>query len=188
MVMPGNLRRWGKEASRLVEYGYDVIVPDYPGYGKSPGPPSESALNSTGDAVMKWALTHYEPDSITIYGRSLGSAVASYVSSKHPARQLILETTFYDFESLLQNKYKFLTTLRSDDTNVFPVYSYLEATDAPITIFQGDRDWVTPLPEAMRLKKHLKKGDKFFSINGGGHKNLNSIPTFKTLQEKTLND
>ena len=41
-----NLHRWGKIAVEFTKFGYDVLVMDYRGYGKSSGPRNEEYLYS----------------------------------------------------------------------------------------------------------------------------------------------
>src|SRR6266480_4839066 len=64
--------------------GTAVLVLDYPGYGGSGGRATEGALYAAADAAYA-ALTarpDVDPQRIYVYGRSLGSAVATYTAAR----------------------------------------------------------------------------------------------------------
>jgi len=78
---------------------YNFIAFNYPGYGNSEGKPSEKT-------ILKYALEiakKYRPQKII--GRSLGSAVASYVASKIEVDTLLIITPFDSIENVAQNSY-----------------------------------------------------------------------------------
>lgn len=84
-------------ASKIKEYNFISI--NYPGYGNSEGKPSEKA-------ILKYALEiakKYKPKHII--GRSLGTAVASYVASKIEVDRLMLITPFDSIADVAQSKY-----------------------------------------------------------------------------------
>jgi fermentation-respiration switch protein FrsA (DUF1100 family) len=68
----------------------------------------------------------------------------------------------------------------------FPTNEYLPAVTAPITIFQGTDDGVVAYGNASRLKKLLKPGDEFITIEGGGHNDLHKFPMFRERLEAVL--
>ncbi len=55
----GDLRRWAKVTEYYVGLGYDVIVMDYRGYGKSTGKRTEISLMSDAAMFYDYALNHY---------------------------------------------------------------------------------------------------------------------------------
>ena len=81
---------------------YNFIGFNYPGYAKSEGKPTEKAILKYADEIYR----KYKPN--FIIGRSLGSAVASYLASKHQFKGLLLITPFDSIEHLAQKKYPFL--------------------------------------------------------------------------------
>lgn len=56
--------------------GAPVLAVDYPGYGRSPGRPSEEGLMATGEAALTWAAARWPDRPIVACGWSLGAAVA----------------------------------------------------------------------------------------------------------------
>lgn len=90
----GNLSRWGEITGFFVDLDYDVFVMDYRTYGKSTGDLSEQVLYDDAQMCYDHVLKHYKASDISIYGRSLGTGMATFLASKNEARQLILETPF----------------------------------------------------------------------------------------------
>src|SRR6185369_16226885 len=48
-----NLQRWGNYAVDLTRHGYEVVMMDYRGYGKSSGAPSEQNLHEDAELVYR---------------------------------------------------------------------------------------------------------------------------------------
>jgi uncharacterized protein len=176
-----NLQRWGQYAVDFTTLGYSVLMIDYSGYGKSSGTPSELMLYQNAEDTWQWAQSHLPGRNFIIYGRSLGTAVAAQLASKHQASQLILETPFYQIE---QTRFRFL--LLFGDKYKFANYQYLPEVKYPITIFQGTNDEVVPYSSALKLKPFLKQNDKFIVIEGGGHKNLRTFDRYHQELAKVL--
>ncbi|NUO02720.1 MAG: alpha/beta fold hydrolase [Saprospiraceae bacterium] len=169
----GNLQRWGKLAADFIRHGYDFFVIDYPGYGKSPGKPTEEGCYHSAQMAYSWALERYASEWIIIYGRSLGSAMASWLAAHRPARQLILETPFPSMAKLIAYKApRFIADLGTPVH--FPVEHFLQRVPYPKSVFQGTHDWIVPYKAALELKPWVGD-DRFFVIEGGGHKNLNQF-------------
>jgi len=176
-----NMQRWGKYAVDFTQLGYQVIMIDYAGFGKTEGTPTEQKLYQNAEDVWNWAQHHLEEKNFIIYGRSLGTGVAAHLAAQHKASQLILETPFYE---LAQDRYKpfFIFGLKHG----FPNYKYLPKIDYPITIIQGTNDWVVSLASAQKLAPLLKPTDSFFVIEGGGHKNLREFDEYHKVLEEIL--
>ena len=174
-----NLKRWGRVSSDFTERGYDVIMMDYRGFGKSDGKATESNMYSDAEKMYEYALEKYAPEDIIVYGRSIGSGVATQLVSQKKVKALFLETPFYSLEDVVRNKYPFVLLLFNLEFQ-FPNFSNIDSIDIPIHIFHGTNDKVVPYESAEKLKSYLKESDTFITIDGAGHKN---IPTFEVYQE-----
>ena len=69
----------------LWQAGLAVLIVDYRGYGGSSGAPYEEGLYRDGVAAFDWLRAKVGPRPITLFGRSLGSAVAAQVALHRPA-------------------------------------------------------------------------------------------------------
>ena len=181
----GNINRYSKFAANFTRNGYEVWMPDYPGYGKTIGDMSEKIMYQQAEQVYKMALTKYKKDSIIIYGKSLGTGVAAYLASVKDCKALILETPYYSIPDLF-NCFTFIYPTARMANFKFPTNNYLEEVKAPITIFQGNNDGVIPYRCAAKLKKVLKSSDQFITINDGTHNNLSEFPLFQQKLDSLL--
>lgn len=170
-----NISWYAKYAPSFTKQGYEVWMIDYPGFGKSTGPFTEQQLYDWGLALYKLARVRYSPDSIIIYGKSLGTGVAAQLASVRDCRQLILETPYYDFQSIAKDWLPFYPLNRMMRFKI-PTWQYLPKVDAPIIIFHGTNDGVIGYRNASRLKPFLKVKDLFITIEGGSHNDLFHYP------------
>ncbi len=181
-----NLQRWGQYAVDFTQLGYDVLVTDYRGYGKSTGTPGESYLYKDAQTILTWAKNNVSFTRLILYGRSLGSAVASNLAIVATPELLILETpfdelsgtTYLPIEPLL-----YFFPLQHQ----FPNKSFLPQVKCRIIIIHGTDDWVVPMSSAAKLKAVLKEGDQFVVIEGGSHKNLRDFKSYHKVLVEVLN-
>jgi uncharacterized protein len=175
------------QASYFLQYGYDLLVFNYRGYGKSTGKRSEKKLYQDAELVYQYALKKYPENQLMIYGRSMGSGLASYLASKHHPAKLILETPFYSMREVVQSKMPFIWV---DLILRFPFRSdiYLVKTDCPIYILHGTHDQVVPLASAQKLATLVPHRTHFTIIPKGEHNNLGFFEAFREEMEKILSE
>ena len=80
-----------------------VYLPKYRGYGGSTGKPTEAGLYS--DALFVYDQLKSKHKNISVIGRSLGSAVATFVASKRAVEKLVLITPFDSIKNIAQASY-----------------------------------------------------------------------------------
>jgi hypothetical protein len=173
-----NVIRYEKNAEIFTKKGYEVWIPDYPTYGKTTGELTEENMYLQAKEVYKLAHSKFSSDSIFVYGKSLGTGVASYIAAKEKCAALILETPFYSIPSLFSTYAPIYPTSRMSHFK-FPVGEYLGEVTEPVLIFSGTSDKVIPYRNAAKLKKVLKKGDEFITLQNGTHNNVTSFPIFQ---------
>jgi alpha-beta hydrolase superfamily lysophospholipase len=181
-----NVTRYAKHVSNFTKNGYEVWMPDYPGYGKTTGKLTEENFYRQAKEVYKLAHSKFAADSIIVYGKSLGSGVASHIAANYECKRLILETPFYSLPSLYSHYAPIYPVTRMAHFQ-FPVGENLKEVKAPVTIFHGTDDSVIPYSNASKLKKDLKAGDEFITIEAGAHNNLVSFPLFQSKLDSLLN-
>lgn len=172
-----NINHYAMFANNFTKNGYEVWMIDYPGFGKTSGELTEKKLYMQAMLMYRLANTHFNKDSIIIYGKSFGTGIASQLASAADCKTLILETPYSSIPDLFAcyapiYPTSFMAKLK------LPSIEYLEAVKAPITIFHGDDDEIIPYRCAAKLKKVLKPADKFITIEKGKHNNLNSFEIF----------
>jgi pimeloyl-ACP methyl ester carboxylesterase len=181
----GNLQRWGNFAPDLTRLGYDVVMMDYRGYGKSTGSPSEDILYHDAEAVLVWAKERQPAGKLVVYGRSLGSAVASRLAGKVNPDLLILETPFDELRAVFTpygSLVASLIPLRYTMSNA----EHLGRVHCRTIIFHGTDDRVVPLSSAEKLRPLIQSPDDFVIIPGGGHRGLKSFPEYQSRLAQVL--
>jgi uncharacterized protein len=155
----------------FTKHGYEVWMIDYPGYGKSTGKLSEEILYAWALKMYKFSRSRFSTDSIIIYGKSMGTGIASQLASVRDCKRLIMETPYYSIRSLF-SKYTPMYPVSMMLKYELPTYRFLEKVTAPVSFFHGTNDWIIPYSNAVRLKEKLKPIDEFVTIKGGSHNNL----------------
>jgi uncharacterized protein len=172
-----NISWYARFAPLFTKHGYEVWMMDYPGYGKSTGELTEQMLYNWALAKYKLARVRFSPDSIIIYGKSMGSGIAAQLASVRDCRRLLLETPYYNFPSLISQYAPVYPVQRMIKFKI-PTYQYLQKVTAPVTIFHGTDDGVIRFSNASKLKPYLEKQDDFVVIPGGSHNNLTESPAY----------
>lgn len=181
----GHLQRWAQHQGAFTRLGYDFFAIDYRGYGKSSGRPSEQGLYADGEAAYRWLLKHYPEEDIVVYGRSLGSAVASRLAKRRRPRLVILETPFDNMPNVIRA----ISRLPIPDALFrlqFPNDRYLPEANCPAFIFAGTRDRVVEYRLSQHLRPFLNSPEAFITIDGAGHRNLDTFPKYHYELERVL--
>lgn len=181
-----NLKRWGRIVQYFVDMNFDVFVMDYRGYGKSTGPLSEAAFYEDARACYNYVLQRYAEEDITVYGRSLGSAMASKVASENQPKRLILEAPFYSVIDVAQRRVPIYPADKLLHFS-FPNNEHLKNVNCPITIFHGTDDYVVPFSSGKKLADEFSDHKmELVTIEGGGHSNLKRFDAFKSAMQRIL--
>jgi hypothetical protein len=131
--------------------GAALLVVDYPGYGASGGRASEAGIYEAGDLAYEMIARRPDVDShrIYVYGRSLGSAVATRVAAEHEVAGLILESPFTSARDMAARHYRIfprgLVRLKLDNLET------IKRVRCPVLIFHGTADRLVPIEMGRRL-------------------------------------
>jgi hypothetical protein len=184
-----NIERYAPFASNFTKNNYEVWMIDYPGFGKSTGERTEQIIYNDAKEFYKMARARFGKDSITIYGKSIGTGIASQLASVKDCKRLILETPYYSIDALFTH-YAFIYPVSWMCNYHFPTYQYIEKAKVPVTIFHGTNDEVIPFEQSEMLMKPWDENYKFkielVAIEKGKHNNLNDFPLFHQKLDSLL--
>ena len=172
-----NIERYAPFAVNFTRNNYEVWMIDYPGFGKSTGKRTEKGLYSDAAILYEMARARFSREQIIIYGKSIGTGIASQLASVKDCKRVILETPYYSIDALMQH-YAFMYPVSWLTKYHFPTYTYFKKIEAPVTLFHGTDDEVIPYQQAMRLAKE-NPGVELITIEDGRHNNLNESPVFQ---------
>lgn len=175
----GNVEYHADAAPLLTRLGYEVWMPDYPGYGKSTGPRSEAILQQDAELVFKLLRARFAADSIIIYGQSLGSGPATWLASRVDCGQLILQSPFSSLPDLMR-RYAPIYPMGWLAKYQFNNAERLPEVDAPITIIHGTDDRIIPIRFGRKLAKAAPGRVRMIELEGVGHNDMLANPQFQS--------
>jgi uncharacterized protein len=172
------MRRW---------FPCNVLIYDYPGFGKSTGVPSEAGCYAAGHAAYDWLTKtmNIKPDELHLMGQSLGCAMACELAVKVEHRSLILLCPF--------------TTIRDRGQEIMAIFpvrwlmshhydnkSKLERYHKPLLIGHSTTDEVIPFHHGKNLFDAAGTKEKtFVTMPNIAHSEV--PPEFFQAMKKFLN-
>ena len=156
-----------------------LLVICYRGYGGSQGKPSQAALYQDGLAVYDWAVRQpgVAPEDLVVFGRSLGSSVATYLAAHRPVRAAILVTPFDSMTEVAGRHYP-IFPIRLLIRNPFPSTEHARRAHVPVLVIAGGRDDIIPAEHAERLLQAWAGPKEMHLLAGAGHNDIEGDPEY----------
>lgn len=189
LYLKGNsksIKGWGKFAVDFTRHGYNVVMVDYRGFGKSTGRRSQKAIKRDLQLVYNKLKEQTTEDRIILYGRSLGSGFAAKLASMNHPKMLVLDAPYYSLTKVTARYAPFMP-LSLLLKYPLPTYKWLKYVQCPIHIIHGTHDKLIPFKSSIKLSKVNPKLTKLHTIIGGGHKNLNNFESYHSMLDDILN-
>ena len=178
-----SIKGWGKFAVDFTRHGYDVLMVDYRGFGKSTGRRTQKAIKRDLQMIYNKVKEITPEKYIILYGRSLGSGFATKLASMNNPRMLILDAPYYSLSKVAKKFIPFMP-LTLFLKFPMPTYKWLKYVNCPIHIIHGTDDKLIPYKTSIKLSKIKPESTRLYTVIGGGHKNLNTfIEYHKMLTE-----
>ncbi|MRH99564.1 alpha/beta fold hydrolase [Kriegella sp. EG-1] len=188
LYLKGNsrsLKGWGKFAIDFTRHGFDVVMIDYRGFGKSTGIRTEEGIKRDLQYAYNELKKQVSEKYIVLYGRSLGSGFAAKLASTNNPRMLILDAPYYSMSHIAK---KFMPIMPMSLLLRFPIktYRWIEYVKCPIKIIHGTNDKLIPFKTSIKLSKINAKRTRLYPIIDGGHNNLHTYPQYHRFLEEIL--
>ncbi|HZN48786.1 MAG TPA: alpha/beta fold hydrolase [Ramlibacter sp.] len=178
----GNLAGWFSNADFYRQANFDLVMPDYRGFGKSTGSiASPEQLRADVRAVWEAVAERYRGKRVVLYGRSLGSGLAADL-----ARQLSAEGRRPDL-TVLVSAYSSIRELTAEYYPWVPsalvrypldTSSHLPGIAGPVLLLHGERDTLIGVHHAHRLRQVLPTA-RLVVVPGSGHDDLHASPVYR---------
>lgn len=141
---------WPDALAPYRRLGVSVLLPEFRGYGRSAGSPSQRAITEDLVRIHDLALGRPEVDRsrVLLHGRSLGGGAACALASARPPRALILQSTFTSVTAMAR-RYWIPGFLVRDPFDNLEVVRRLQPR---LLIIHGDRDELIPFQHARTLQ------------------------------------
>ncbi|NHF60129.1 alpha/beta hydrolase [Flavobacteriaceae bacterium TP-CH-4] len=175
-----SIKGWGKFAVDFTRHGYDVIMVDYRGFGKSTGRRTQKAIKRDLQVIYNRIKENVKEQYIILYGRSLGSGFATKLASMNNPRMLILDAPYYSL-SKVAKKYIPFMPLSLLIKFPMPTYKWMRYVNCPVHIIHGTDDKLIPYKTSVKLSKIKPSLTRLYTVIGGGHKNLNTFESYHKM-------
>jgi fermentation-respiration switch protein FrsA (DUF1100 family) len=156
----------------LAEAGFDLLLFDYRGYGRSSGRPSEEGTYRDARAARSVLLEQagVEASRVLYLGESLGGAIAVNLALGFPPRGLILQSAFTSVRDTAVEHYPFLPGFLVPDA--YPSHKRVGHLRSPLLVLHGEADEVVPVSHARALYQAAPEPKRLELLAGVGHNDL----------------
>lgn len=180
----GNLDTWFVNADFYRRAGYDLFMLDYRGYGKSSGRiDSEAQLRADVRAAWEQVAPRYQGLRRVIYGRSLGTALASGLAAEVRPELTVLVSPYASMAALMRLHYPWVPgrLLR------YPLDTAADVarTKGPVLLLHGEQDALIPPQQAEQLLAHAPQA-RLQRIAGAGHNDLQNFEAYLQAMREAL--
>jgi fermentation-respiration switch protein FrsA (DUF1100 family) len=165
----GSFTREHKRFAQFVADGYGFLSLDYRGFPGTPGALNQENILEDALNVYDWVAAR--DDQILLWGRSLGSGVATYVASEREAIALALESPFTATVDVAKERYPYLLVdvVMQDK---FPSREWMKDVNEPVFVAHGTADKVISVHFGERLYEMVPNKDGIWIVEGGTHGSL----------------
>jgi hypothetical protein len=154
----------------LQRHGFNVLMYDYRGYGRSEGTPTEDGIYKDGIAAYDFAasLPEVNRDRLFLWGTSLGGAVAIDVATHRRPAGMILESTFTSAKDVARLAYPLLPVQFFMRTKLNSIEK-IRTLSAPLMVIHGADDSIIPIALGRRLFNAANEPKEFYEIPKADH-------------------
>jgi pimeloyl-ACP methyl ester carboxylesterase len=146
---------------------------DYPGYGRSGGRPSESAVISGATAAAHWLKKYHPKSPLILCGWSLGASVATLVTAAYPEQisGLILLSPWTSLAAVARSHYPdWLVGRLLHET--YDSEAAASTINIPVLICHGRKDMTIPVNHSRQLADKFPYVAKFLEVPAAAHNDL----------------
>ena len=168
----GNLERWFVNVDFYRKANVDLFMLDYRGFGKSSGH-IESQAQLEADVRAAWAQVApaYAGKKRVIYGRSLGTGLATMLAAQNAPELTVLVSPYASMLQMAAEKYPWVpgAVLR------YPLRTdlLLPRVHGPVLLVHGDQDTLIPLQHSERLQLLMPQA-QLLRVPGAAHGDIHS--------------
>ena len=150
---------------------------NYRGYALSSGVPSEKAIYADALNIYDFVKSYDPKAEIIVMGRSLGSAVAGYVSAHRDVSATILITPLKSISALVKEVYPFLP-VKLILKHPFYLDQTVKQCRAKTFVLIAEQDEIIPRQHSMETYQAIPTAKELIELKGVGHNDVFTHPRF----------
>jgi uncharacterized protein len=181
----GNLETWFTHTDFWLSTGYDVLMLDYRGFGKSTGKiESEAQLNDDVLRAWNYVAHNYKDKKKVFFGRSLGTGLATKLATQTPADLVVLVAPYTSMIAMAREYYPWVPSfiLRYP----LPTDQLLPQLNTKILLLHGTSDKLIASEHSKHLVT-LNPNARLVEIKGAGHSDIHHFDTYTDTLKAALN-
>lgn len=160
----------------LFEADGSVFIYDYHGYGKSQGEPNDRNIVEDSVAAYDFMVKDLKvkPDSIVLYGESLGCAVSTSLMQSRPVQAVILQSPFINLARTAKDKIawaKIYPDFMFEQNHLDNLVPY-KTKHPPLLLIHGDKDWILNPDYSKEIYKAAVQPKQLLILEGKGHNDI----------------
>ncbi len=196
VVIPGsdaNKTRYAEALPLFIPNGFDVILVDYGGFGKSPGDPTFENVMADAYAVIDYALEQHE--NVFAYSVSIGTPLLARVAADRQLRGCIFEGSviMWDFPRLWLVRNNLVFPPVAIAANIFTTFQtpvdyniefFVRQVTEPKLFIHSIDDQIAPYEGGLRVFNAAAEPKELWTVHGA-HGKMVLIDTEK-YEEKVI--
>lgn len=183
----GNVQIWGQSVGVFYNAGFDVLLMDYRGFGKSGGRFNEHRMISDVQIWYDWVKDRFPESRIVLYGKGLGAFFTIEAGAKNDPALVILESPMYSLSFSAKDHYPFLP---GDLILKYQMNSGIHFSElkGKVLIFHGKADKVIPHTSALELAARRPDNTELILLDGTNNLGVMSNPIYLQKLHKALSE
>jgi pimeloyl-ACP methyl ester carboxylesterase len=147
---------WISKLDGFRTLGMELLLVEYPGYGRSQGTPSQETIRETIVAAYDFLarLPTVDTGRIVAYGQSLGGGAVCLLLQERPIAAAILQSTFTSTRTLAKGYFAPAFLIRDGFDNLAAVKKY----PGPLLVIHGWKDEIIPYTQGLALAQAAQRG------------------------------
>ncbi len=148
----------------------NIFIFDYREYGRSDGTISRQGTFMDSEGAYKYLIEirKVPEEELILFGRSLGSALATFIASRFKCTGLILEAAFTSSTDIMK-LYGIPASFISRNANLYKPIEWIREIKVPVLYIHGEFDYTIPSWMSRTMYENTHHPKFYYMVHGAGH-------------------
>ncbi|MDD3793818.1 MAG: alpha/beta fold hydrolase [Candidatus Gracilibacteria bacterium] len=162
------------EIKYIHDLGYNVMMYDYPGYGKSEGLPYKENVDESSQTFFEYLQKekNIESKDLIVWGYSVGTAVATDFASKNDFERLVLVSPLSSRYDMSRKLFGFALQKILFLSDSYVTKDLVKKFNKPVLIIHGNEDNIVSFNQGKRVFENYAGEKSFIEIDKFGHNGI----------------
>ncbi|MDD2907628.1 MAG: alpha/beta fold hydrolase [Candidatus Gracilibacteria bacterium] len=162
------------EIKYIHELGYNVMMYDYPGYGKSEGLPYKEKVDEASQEFFEYIKKEkgLKNSDLIVWGYSVGTAVATDFASKNDFDKLILISPLSSRYDMSRKMFGFALQKILFLKDSYVTKNLVKSFNKPVLIIHGNQDNIVSFNQGKLVFQNYAGDKNFIELDNFGHNGI----------------